>query len=414
MKIQSFNFIRQNWRFLSFGVATNFFASSGQTHFISIFGAEFRREFSLTNSDLGFLYMLATIASALSLIWIGRLIDNTNLKLFTLSVCIFTIGAIFFTSAIVNVFSLALAFYFLRFLGQGLLNHISVTSMGRYYDERRGTAIGISAFGDTLGVAVYPFIGTIFIVYFDWQTAWVFMGYLYLFLALPIIMWLLKGHNERHQRYVSHLNNSLNNKTPEKPDYSIRCIITELRFYIILPAFLSPSFLMTGLIFHQAKIVEVKEWSMAIFTSGFLGLAIASFLTSLLLGPIIDRWRAINLLPFILFPLFLALLILNISNAEYISFIYLILLGVSLGATFTVTESIWPELYGVTHLGAIKSFTRALIVFSSALAPWVMGLLFDIGITITEISWLSILIILCTSILAKISQFIHPSPTILS
>ena len=401
------NFLSNNWRFLAFGIAANFFASSGQTYFISIFGNEFRQEFSLTNSELGLLYMLATISSALSLIWIGRLIDKIDLRVYTLFVTIAMIAAIFFTSSVINMLSLGLAFYFLRLLGQGLLNHIAVTSMGRYYYERRGTAISISAFGDTIGVALYPFVGVILVVWLGWQETWVVLGYSYLFLALPLMLWLLKGHDNRHQRYLLDLNKKTAKRiNPKRAEYSVRSIIKELRFYLLLPAFLSPSFFMTGLIFHQAKIVEIKGWSMIFFSSGFFGLAIASFLTSLLLGPVVDRWKAINLLPFILFPLILALLILNISNDEYIGFIYLILLGVSLGATFTVTESIWPELYGTIHLGGIKSFTRALSVFSSALAPWIIGLLFDIGITIIELSWISISLILVSSILAKISQFI--------
>ena len=318
------------------------------------------------------------------------------------------IAAIFFTSSVTNMLSLGLAFYFLRLLGQGLLNHIAVTSMGRYYYERRGTAISISAFGDTIGVALYPFAGVILIVWLGWQETWVVLGYSYLFLALPLMLWLLKGHGKRQQMYLLDLNETANPINPQKIEYSIRSIIKELRFYLLLPAFLSPSFFMTGLIFHQANIVEIKGWSMILFSSGFFGLAIASFLTSVMLGPVVDRWKAINLLPFILFPLILALLILNISNDEYIGFIYLILLGVSLGAAFTVTESIWPELYGTIHLGGIKSFTRALSVFSSALAPWIIGLLFDMGITINELSWISISLILVSSILAKISQFIFP------
>ena len=122
-----------------------------------------------------------------------------------------------------------------------------------------------------------------------------------------------------------------------------------------------------------------------------------------------DRWRAINLLPYILAPLALALLILNIFDTDYIGFIYLICLGGSLGASFTVVETIWPELYGTTHLGAIKSFTRALNVFSSALAPWVFGLFFDMGLAILEITWLSISMIVMTGILAKLSQFTSPT-----
>jgi predicted MFS family arabinose efflux permease len=222
------------------------------------------------------------------------------------------------------------------------------------------------------------------------------------------MLWLLTDQSARHQSYEARLKEASKFKEPTSADYSLRLILRELRFYLIIPAILSPSFLMTGLIFHQVKIVEIKGWSMSIFTSGFVGLAATSFLTSLVLGPLVDRWRAINLLPFILLPLALALLILNTFDTDYIGFLYLICLGASLGATFTVAEAIWPEQYGTTYLGAINSFTRALNVFSSALAPWVFGLLFDMGLGILEITWLSVSIIVVTGILAKLSQFTPP------
>ena len=398
-------FLIQNGRFLAFGIAAIFFASSGQTFFISIFGGEFRREFGLTNGDFGFIYMIATIASAFSLIALGRLIDRIDLRLYTALICGAMIGAIFLISSTKTVLMLGLSFYFLRLMGQGLMVHIAITSMGRYFFERRGTAISIITFGDTLGLTIYPLIGVALIGWIGWRDSWLALGFIYLIVLIPLMLWLLKGQSERHKNYEVRLQETSKLKGPTSTHYSIRLILKELRFYLMIPAILAPSFLMTGLIFHQVKIVEIKGWSMLIFTNGFIGLATASFLTSLLLGPLIDRWRAINFLPFILLPLSLGLLILNIFDADYIGFIYLICLGGSLGATFTVAEAIWPELYGTTHLGAIKSFTGALTVFSSALAPWVFGLLFDMGIGIHEISWLGISTIILTGILAKLSQF---------
>ena len=70
-----FDFIKKNWRFLCFGIVFNFFSSTGQTFYISIFGGEFRRDFNLSEGDFGFIYMIATLFSAGSLIWLGRLID---------------------------------------------------------------------------------------------------------------------------------------------------------------------------------------------------------------------------------------------------------------------------------------------------------------------------------------------------
>ena len=97
------NFLRRNWRFLSFGISLNFFSSTGQTFFISIFGGEFRRDFNLSEGEFGFIYMIATLLSAGSLIWIGRLIDRMDLRIYTLLVCLGSILASFLTSIVILV-----------------------------------------------------------------------------------------------------------------------------------------------------------------------------------------------------------------------------------------------------------------------------------------------------------------------
>jgi hypothetical protein len=42
--------------------------------------------------------------------------------------------------------------------------------------------------------------------------------------------------------------------------------------------------------------------------------------------------------------------------------------------------AIWPELYGVRHLGAIKGFAQASMVLSSGLSPVIFGVLLDRGV----------------------------------
>ena len=45
----------------------------------------------------------------------------------------------------------------------------------------------------------------------------------------------------------------------------------------------------------------------------------------------------------------------------------------------------WPELYGVKHLGAIKSLGTSITVFGSALGPVTLGGLMDLGISIESV-----------------------------
>lgn len=73
-------------RVLSFGVLLTLFSSFGQTFLISIFVPQLLETFNLTTAQFGALYASATLLSASSLAYFGRLIDRITLRTFSLSV----------------------------------------------------------------------------------------------------------------------------------------------------------------------------------------------------------------------------------------------------------------------------------------------------------------------------------------
>ena len=62
------------------------------------------------------------------------------------------------------------------------------------------------------------------------------------------------------------------------------------------------------------------------------------------------------------------------------------LLGISNGLTNVLLSSLWAEIYGVNYLGSIKALTGSLMVFSTALATTVFGILIDLGFSIENIA----------------------------
>jgi hypothetical protein len=62
------------------------------------------------------------------------------------------------------------------------------------------------------------------------------------------------------------------------------------------------------------------------------------------------------------------------------------LLGVTTGSGAVLLGALWAELYGVTHLGAIRAFATSAMVFSTGLAPAFMGLLIDHGLAMESIA----------------------------
>ena len=82
----------------------------------------------------------------------------------------------------------------------------------------------------------------------------------------------------------------------------------------------------------------------------------------------------------------LSLLALILFSHPYTAFIFMGFLGVSNGLTNVLLSSLWAEIYGVNYLGSIKALTGSLMVFSTALATTVFGILIDFGYSIENIA----------------------------
>ena len=108
-------------------------------------------------------------------------------------------------------------------------------------------------------------------------------------------------------------------------------------------------------------------------------------LTGLIGGTLIDGWRGVRLLPYMVLPLALGLAVVSMFDAPWAVLPYMLLIGVNAGVVHTATSAMWPELYGVEHLGAIKSLAMSLTVLGSALGPVIMGGLMDLGMSIESV-----------------------------
>jgi MFS family permease len=385
----SWTFIAANRRFLSFGVMMSLFSSFGQTYFIAMFSAEIRGAFGLSHGDFGEIYAYATLASGTTLIWLGRKIDHMDLRLYSALVCVGLVAACLMMSQVSSVIMLGLAIFALRLSGQGLMSHTAVTSMARYFHEQRGMAIGLASTGHAAGEALLPYMAVTLIAAIDWRETWLAAGLGLAVMLVPLILWSLKGHAERHRRHLEYMADLHQSAAPSARQWTHRDMLGDLRFYLLLPAVLAPSFIMTGLFFHQVHLVDSKGWSLSWFAAGFIVYAGATMVAALGIGSFIDRSGAARLMHFHLTPLVAGLLVLAAFDQPATMFAYLLLAGLSTGANFTVIGAVWAELYGVAHLGAIRALTSALMVFSTALAPLVMGRMIDAGITMEVIAMLS-------------------------
>ena len=137
-----FSFIRAEYRFLLFGFLMMGLSNFGQTFFIALYSAYFRETFALTNTQFGGIYSAVTLASAVCLLYSGKLIDRWRLSVFAGA----TLACLFIFMAN-ELWVLALGLFMLRQFGQGLSSHTGMTATSRAYQKNRGRATALVQLG---------------------------------------------------------------------------------------------------------------------------------------------------------------------------------------------------------------------------------------------------------------------------
>jgi len=378
----NYQFVKNNSRFLLFGFILTFCSSFGQTFFIGIFNPYIREDLSLSHSEFGLIYSLATLLSSLSLIWIGKKIDDFKIIYFAIAVCLFLAFSSFFLTLVSNIILLFFAIYFLRLSGQGLMTHTASTSMAKFFDLNRGKALSISWLGLSVGEGFLPYLIIFLMKFYSWKIVWLGISIFILSLVVPSVFFILRfykdGATEVSDIKKQEVNHTIKNWTRSE-------VIRDSKFYFLLPAVLGPAFLSTGIFINQIYIFESKQWSMLMLAQGFTLYAIVSVITLAVSGFLIDRFSAIKVLPFYLLPTMAAYTLVITSSWAFTPIVMMILIAMTNGTSSVLLTSTWSEIYGTKYLGGIRSITVSFFVFSTAIAPVLFGYLIDKQFTINQI-----------------------------
>jgi MFS family permease len=391
-------FLRLNGRLILFGYLMCLWSSFGQTFFISLFNTELRSTFGLSHGDIGSMYAMGTIASAVTLMLAGRLVDRFHLMAVTTFVFVGLAAAALAMGLVWSALALPFVFYGLRLFGQGLASHTGMTAMGRYFDAARGRAIALASLGYSTGEATLPAITVAALALLPWREVW-FVAAGVSLIGLLFAMLLLKGAATRDKPSDASATAGATGR-----QYRLGEVLAELSFWLRLPTLMAPAFIVTGVFFHQLRLAEEKHWPLPLMAVSFTAFAAVSFLSVLVSGPLVDRISARRLLPFVLLPLMGSCLVLATLAGPLAAPGFMMLIGLTTGAYTIAGTAIWPELYGIRNLGAIKAFAQAAMVLASGLSPVLFGVLLDRGVAFAGLALGSAIFCAVASVLAGLAN----------
>jgi len=398
--MQYFRLLKAYPGFLMFGFIATFASSFGQTFFISLFVDDIVAANQLSYGDFGSLYAITTAVGGLFLMRVGKRLDVVPLKYFVHFVVLglAVSAAVMALSMQASSWLLLIAALFgLRLFGQGLMGHMAVTSMGRYFDELRGRAVAFSGTGFPAGEILLPSLILLLLAQLGYiNTWWVITA------AIILLLWptLILLHSRHPAVSVADSQDSV-----EQPLALLRQrdLIRDRRFIGVLPAMLALPFVMTGILINQTWFADQNGWSAAVIAGGIALFSVSRVITSIAAGSLVDKVGSYKLIGVNVLPVAMGLVFLSFIDAAWGWFVFMALSGLSAGFNSAISGTLWPELFGVRSLATVRALYHALMVFSTALAPLIYGYLIDFELT--RSIWLSstAVLLILTWLIARLS-----------
>ncbi|NIY74790.1 MFS transporter [Thalassospira sp. HF15] len=410
--------LREAPRQLAFGALHSFGSSFGQTFLVALFVPFISASLALNETEFANIYAGITIASALCLPVVGRWIDKVDILSYSLAtMALLALGCVLIAASD-NVWMLIAALFVLRLAGQGLMTHVSMTGIARYFSRNRGRALAIASFGFPLAEAILPATLLALIAAFGWRYTYAGSAAFILIILLPVAIWLIRS-DAKFRKAPAKSNESANTaaapdpnsaESTESPSGTPKTdhprLFKSLYVWFCMPMLAAPPLIMTALFFHQGAISNHKGIDLGWFAAGFTVFAITSVLGAFGSGPLIDKHSARRLFPWHLIPMMAGIAILALTTVPWAILIYMGLVGVTTGFATTLRTAIIPELVPLDEIGAVRSTLTAVMVLASAMGPAIYGWMFAANISIA----MMLLMTLIASLIVSVGSWFSERP----
>jgi MFS family permease len=353
-----------------------FAAGPGQSFVFTVFLDPIIQDTGHSRTTVSGIYAAGTIVSALAVLIVSRLSDRKGPRAMLIIVAIAFGLACFGLSLSSGIIALAIFLALLRGLGQGAMPINSTLLVSQWFIRNRGRAMAILGLGGAVTVAVMPNLSQWLIDAFTWRGAYIALGLMIWAIVLPLGIFVVRNQpedmglfpdGERSLPKDEVRRQKLANSRPQER------VLTSFKFWSLALPMAFPALVDTALVFHQVALFARQGLSAEAAARVFIPFAIASAISGLLTGFIIDRTgpRVIFIANMAVF--FVAVLVLQVISTPATAVIYGALLGSAMGMQQINIRYTWPYYYGRYGLGNVQGSAMMVLITATAIGPVVFA-----------------------------------------
>lgn len=245
--------------------------------------------------------------------------------------------------------------------------------VSRWFDRRRGLALGIALSGVGLGTSIIPPIAAYLVTTLGWRAAYVGVGCVILILAgIPIALFLREPSAEERKE-MPHL------AEPTLPGMTLREALTRSwRFWGLALAFFLGIIVLNGTLTQIVAMLMDRGASLEAATSVLAASGLAAVAGRLLSGWCADRFHG----PYVAVGFFVLLIVgtalFGSGLGGPVPLFGALLCGVANGAEIDLMGFFVSRYFGLRHYGRIMGTMFGLFAASTGIGPYISTKSFDL------------------------------------
>ncbi len=186
--------------FYGWVIVATFFAIGtiifGARFSFGIFFKSIESEFTLTRAATSAIFSVLMVLGSIFALLGGWALDRYGPRIVILLMGIFTGLSLLLTSQTNSLWQLFLTYSVLLSIGTGAIFVVQMSTISRWFDKKRGLAMGIVSSGSGLGTFVIAPFATYLISHFGWRMSYVLMGLIASLILIPLSRLLRKDPHE--------------------------------------------------------------------------------------------------------------------------------------------------------------------------------------------------------------------------
>jgi MFS family permease len=359
----------------------------GASSSFGVFFKSIESEFDLSRAATSGIYSIYWVFGIIFTILSGWALDRYGPRTIIFLSGLFTGLSLLLTSQTNSSWQLFITYSLLLSIGISPIYVVIMSTVSRWFDRKRGLAIGLASSGDALGMVIMAPFATFLISALNWRLAYIVIGLISLVIVIPLSRLLKKDPHEigNFPDGVKLGSGEMGEQKLKKeegyavfPDYSLQKVLKTRSFWflVLMWVFSASSFLMvlTHLVPYTTDI-GYSAGEAATVLSLLSGMMIVG---KVLMGKASDNIgrKKVAIICSLLQAGALAWLIW--SQDLWMLYVFAVVYGFASGGLFPPATALVGDIFGLRNIGLIMGVLNIGAGIGSAIGPFIGGFVFDL------------------------------------